>query len=87
MRDDIKEWIQYILCLVCIAGAMIMSFLAMYIDPAGEIHNSILWLIAQVLVFCGSLMGINSLHQVQLKKIKEVQTKVVEDETGDTKTV
>lgn len=72
MRDSIKEWIQYILCLVCVAGAMVMSFLAMYVDPTGEIHDSILWLIAQVLVFSGSLMGINSLHQVQLKKIKEV---------------
>lgn len=87
MSDSIKEWIQYILCLVCIAGAMVMSFLAMYIDPTGEIHDSILWLIAQVLVFCGSLMGINSLHNVHLRRIKEVQTKVVENEVGDTKTV
>lgn len=67
--EDIKEYIQYGICIVCILGAMVMSFLAMYIDPTGEIHDSILWLIAQVLVFCGSLMGINSLHTVHVKKI------------------
>lgn len=67
--DDIKEYIQYGICIVCIIGAMTMSFLAMFIDPTGEIHQSILWLIAQVLVFSGSLLGINHLHNVQVKKI------------------
>lgn len=67
--DELKEAIQYGLCIFCILGAMIMSFLAMYITPAGVIDQSILWLIAQVLVFCGGLMGINSLHNVQIKKI------------------
>lgn len=69
MSQSLKEWIQYIICMVCILGAMVMSFLAMYIDPTGEIHQSILWLIAQVLVFSGSLIGINHLHNIQTKKI------------------
>lgn len=67
--DDLKEQIQYGLCIFCIIGAMVMSFLAMYIAPAGIIDTSILWLIAQVLVFCGGLMGINSLHNIQTRKI------------------
>lgn len=67
--DDIKEYIHYGICIVCIIGAMTMSFLAMYIVPTGEIHQSILWLIAQVLVFSGSLLGINHLHNIQTKKI------------------
>lgn len=67
--DDLKEQIQYVLCILCIIGAMVMSFLAMYIAPAGIIDTSILWLIAQVLVFCGGLMGINSIHNVQIRKI------------------
>ena len=69
MKDDTKELLQYFLCVFCIVGAMVMSFLAMYTDPTGEIHESVLWLIAQVLVFCGSLMGINTLNNIQLRKI------------------
>ena len=69
MNENIKEWIQYIICIVCLLGAMTMSFLAMYIDPQGQIDNSILWLIAQVLVFSGSIIGIGSIHQIQTKKI------------------
>ena len=69
MKDDIKELLQYFLCVFCIVGAMAMSFIALYLDPTGEIHESVLWLIAQVLVFCGSLMGINTLNNIQLRKI------------------
>ena len=66
-NDNVKEIIQYGLCIFCIIGAMVMSFLAMYIEPQGELSNSILVLIAQVLVFCGSLLGINSIHNIKLK--------------------
>jgi len=67
--EDLKEVIQYTICVVCILGAMVMSFLALYIAPAGEIHNSVLWICGQVLVFVGSIFGINSLHRVNMKKI------------------
>lgn len=67
--EDLKEVIQYSICVVSLLGAMIMSFLALYITPEGEIHNSVLWICGQVLVFVGSIFGINSLHRVNIKKI------------------
>ena len=79
--DDLKEAIQYGLCIFCILGAMVMSFIAMYLVPQGIIDSSILWLIAQVLVFCGALIGINSTHNVQMKKING---KVAEIESKNT---
>ena len=48
---------------------MIMSFLALYITPEGEIHSSVLWICGQVLVFVGSIFGITSIHRVNMKKI------------------
>lgn len=64
---------------------MVMSFLAMYIDPTGEIHQSILWLIAQVLVFSGSLMGINHLHNIQIQKIDKKIEDFTPTPNGDRK--
>lgn len=85
MSQDLKEWIQYIVCIVCILGAMVMSFLAMYTDPTGEIHQSILWLIAQVLVFSGSLIGINHLHNIQIQKIDKKIENFTPTPNGDHK--
>lgn len=72
MKESVKEWVQYIICIVCVMGAMIMSFLAMYIKPEGEIDESILWLIAQVLVFVGSIFGINTVNNINIKKIRNM---------------
>lgn len=83
MSQNLKEWIQYIVCIVCILGAMVMSFLAMYIEPSGELHSSILWLIAQVLVFCGSIMGIDSLHNIQVQKIDKKIEDFIPTPNGD----
>lgn len=69
MSESVKEFIQYAICIICIIGAMVMSFLAMYIAPQGVIDSSILWICGQVLIFVGSIFGINSIHNVQLKKI------------------
>lgn len=71
MNSETKEIIQYCICIICVIGAMVMSFLAMYITPAGEIHESILWLIAQVLVFCGSLVGITAINTGHKKDINK----------------
>lgn len=87
MSQDLKEWIQYIVCIVCILGAMVMSFLAMYIDPTGEIHQSILWLIAQVLVFSGSLIGVNHLHNIQIRKIDKKIGEFTPTPNGDSKSI
>ena len=67
--EDSKEVIQYAICVICIVCAMIMSFLALYITPEGEIHSSVLWICGQVLIFVGSIFGITSIHRVNMKKI------------------
>ena len=87
MKDSTKELLQYFLCVFCIVGAMVMSFIALYLDPTGEIHESVLWLIAQVLVFCGTLMGVNTLNTIQLRKIGTMSGnggKIVEQKNNET---
>lgn len=56
-RETRESW-KFLAGFLCLIGAMVMSFLAMYIAPAGEIHSSILVLIAQVLVFIASLWSL-----------------------------
>lgn len=55
IKPETRESLKFMAGFVCLLGAMVMSFLAMYITPAGEIHSSILVMIAQVLVFIASL--------------------------------
>ena len=44
--------------LLALAG-LVLLFCGMYIDPAGEIHESVLVAYGEILTFAGSLMGID----------------------------
>lgn len=59
IKPETRESLKFLAGFACLFGAMVMSFLALYIDPAGEIHNTVLILIAQVLVFIASLWSLS----------------------------
>lgn len=49
---------QYLVA-ICLAWAIIMSIAGLVLPPLGVIDNSLLILIAQLLVFIASLLGIS----------------------------
>ncbi|MEY8587934.1 hypothetical protein [Phocaeicola sartorii] len=59
MKKETKENIQYgsaLGMLVLAAGLAIAGFLVV---PTGEIHDSVLWMFAQCLLYAGSVFGIS----------------------------
>lgn len=55
MTDKLKM----ILAVLSFLASVVIGFIAMFIPPSGEIHSSILWFVAQMLVFCATLLGLN----------------------------
>lgn len=54
-KDDIKM-ITAILSFLCSAG---MGIASLCIPPEGEIHSSVLIYVAQMLLFCATLLGLD----------------------------
>ena len=56
-----KQWpnIQLLTAFVLAFGGLIMLFCGLYIDPQGQIHESLLVAFGEVMTFSGSLMGID----------------------------
>ena len=57
MKTNTKEWIQYgsaVAMLTLGAGLSVASFVR-----SGEVHDSVLWLFAQCLMYAGSVFGIS----------------------------
>ena len=55
--------IQLITAAVLAIAGLILLFCGLYIDPAGEIHETVLVAYGEVLTFAGSLMGIDYHYQ------------------------
>ena len=39
---------------------LVLAFTALLLPPSGEIHESVLYLFAQILIYCGSVFGMDT---------------------------
>ena len=56
MKCRLKEWTAVVLLVSGIA----MAFVALLLPPPGEIDDSVIYVLAQILIYCGSIFGIDS---------------------------
>ena len=54
-----KENIQYGTALVMLLAGIVLAFVGFLTPPKGEIHDSVLWLFAQCLIYAGSVFGLS----------------------------
>lgn len=53
-KDDRAEWTAHFMLLSGVA----LTVAGFIVNPLGEIHDSVLWYLSQVLVYAGSIFGI-----------------------------
>lgn len=53
--------------IVLLIAGVTMAFIALFLPPPGEIHDSVLYIFAQILIYCGSIFGIDSYINKKLK--------------------
>ena len=58
---------QYITAAVMLAVGSLLSVVGFYTEPIGDISNSVLWFFAQTLIYAGSVFGISTYVNVQLR--------------------
>lgn len=54
-----SEGYKTFIAVVCVIAAICIAFVALYIPPVGIIDSSVLWFIAQALLFSASIIGID----------------------------
>lgn len=54
-----KDYVKNIIAVVAVFAAIAIAFVALFIPPSGIIDTSVLWYIAQSLLFSAGIIGIN----------------------------
>lgn len=57
MKND--TYIQLITAAILAIGGLVLLFCGVYIDPKGEIHETLLIAFGEVATFAGSIMGVD----------------------------
>lgn len=53
----------------CLLGAgMLLAYISLFLPPPGEIHESVIYVFAQILIYAGSIFGIEHYINEKLKK-------------------
>lgn len=63
--------IQNALAIASFASGVIIACINMWlIEPLGQIHSSAISIVSELLVLCGSLLGISANFDLKMKKFK-----------------
>jgi len=65
MKSNTKEWIQYSTAIAMIVSGIALAFLSFFLNDY-EISDSVLWYIAQALVYAGGIFGVSLYFKTKL---------------------
>lgn len=65
-----KENISIISAIVMQVSGIVLAFLSFFRSPEGEIPDSVLWYVAQTLIYSGSIYGVTVYVQTKFAEIR-----------------
>ncbi len=78
MTPDTKEKIQYSTAVTMIASAVVLAFICFFLNHY-KIEDSVLWYIAQALVYAASIFGISLAINTKMGQVKNDVKQYVDD--------
>ena len=62
------------------AGVLIATVCLFWIEPKGEIANSAISIVSELLVLCGAILGVKASYDVKFRKFEAELRDVIENE-------
>jgi hypothetical protein len=69
MQRNTKEWIQYGSAISMLASGILLTFLCFFLNHY-EVKDSVLWYVAQTLVYAGSVFGVSVYIKTKYGEVK-----------------
>ena len=87
-NNQSKEIVAHIVAGVMLLFGMIMVVCGFITPPSGEVHDSILWIFGQTLVFSGAVLGIslhvdNSIKSIEAKLEEKINQQIHDEAQQD----
>jgi len=75
MEKNTKEWMQYGSALGMLASGVLLTFLCFFLNHY-RIEESVLWYVAQTLVYAGSVFGVTVYISTKFGEVKNYMKKM-----------
>lgn len=70
-NKQIKEELSYLSAFMAFIFGIIITVWGFVTEPAGEVHDSVLWILGQMLIYSASVFGVGMFINNELKGIRK----------------
>ena len=82
---DLKQWTAYATAIVAFLAGWGMTIAGFCVSPVGEVHDSVLWILGQALVYTASVLGVTMYFNSQMIKFREDTRRIIKREIKEEK--
>ena len=66
-----KERMSYVFATGSFALGWVITFVGFFLPPMGQVHETVLWVLGQALLFTGAVIGIGQYYNSQVLNFKK----------------
>lgn len=70
-NKQIKEELSYLSAFMAFIFGIVITVWGFVTEPAGEVHDSVLWILGQMLIYSASVFGVGMFINNELKGIRK----------------
>ena len=82
---DIKQKFAIVTAVVAFVVGWGLTIAGFIIDPTGQVHDSVLWILGQALVYTASVLGIGMYFNNQMAKFRADTKRYIDEEIREEK--
>lgn len=72
MKAETRNNITVLTAIAMLAFGAVLATAGFIVSPLGEIHSSVLWIVAQCLIYAGSVLGVSAYTHGKITEINDV---------------
>ena len=70
-NKQIKEELSYLSAFMAFVFGIVITVWGFVTEPAGEVHDSVLWILGQMLIYSASVFGVGMFINNEIKGIRK----------------
>lgn len=82
MQKNTKEWIQYGSALGMLSSGVLLTFLCFFLNGY-SVSDSVLWYVAQCLVYAGSVFGVTVYISTKFGDVKKMFNEKIKEQKDE----
>ena len=80
MKNSTKESIQHLSAVAMLVGGFALAVAGFIVPPTGQIHESVLGIFAECLIYAGSIFGVTIYIQTKYSELRSYLDNKLKDE-------